>query len=327
MNKKLTGLMIASMIIFAGCSNEAKVTNEQASSAKVEQNQKLDDNSIAIVNGKKLSRDDYQKEMDFYKSLLAAKQSLKDTVVNMMVQDQLIKDDLDKNNVKINDKDVNEKFTQLVQNMGGQTQFDKMLKDYQLSVENYKDSIRKSIWYDEHKKWFMDNHKVTEEDIKKYFDENKENIIEVKASHILVDDEKTAKEVKEKLDQGSDFKELAKEYSNDKSNANDGGSLGYFKKGDMVQEFSDKAFSMKKGEISDPVKTNYGYHIILVEDIKDNIDSLKDDLEKLVKEKKYNDYFNELIKKANVITENSKPEAKDVKTDDKEVKQDNSSSN
>ncbi|MFK4996750.1 peptidylprolyl isomerase [Bacillus sp. N9] len=107
--------------------------------------------------------------------------------------------------------------------------------------------------------------------MKEYFEENKEKFNEeeqVQASHILVEDEKTAKEVKEKLDAGEDFAKLAAEYSTDESNAENGGKLGYFGRGKMVKEFEDVAFSMKKGEISDPVKTEHGYHIIKLTDKK-----------------------------------------------------------
>lgn len=112
---------------------------------------------------------------------------------------------------------------------------------------------------------------ITEEEMKTYFEENKESLSEpeqVKASHILVEDEATAKEVKGKLDGGADFAELAKEYSTDTSNSGNGGELGYFGKGEMTASFEEKAFSMKEGEISDPVKTEFGYHIIKFEDKK-----------------------------------------------------------
>ncbi len=90
---------------------------------------------------------------------------------------------------------------------------------------------------------------------------------EVKARHILVEKEETAKEIIKKLADGGKFEDLAKEYSKDDGNKAAGGDLGYFAQGDMVKEFSDAAFAMKKGETTKtPVKTQFGYHIIQVED-------------------------------------------------------------
>lgn len=89
---------------------------------------------------------------------------------------------------------------------------------------------------------------------------------EVHARHILVKDEAKAKELIEQLNKGADFAKLAKENSIDPSKDN-GGDLGYFVKSMMVPEFGDAAFALKKGEYTKtPVKTQFGYHIILVED-------------------------------------------------------------
>lgn len=89
---------------------------------------------------------------------------------------------------------------------------------------------------------------------------------EVSAQHILVDDEAKAKEVIKKLKAGAKFEDLVKEYSKDKGAKQDG-DLGYFRQTDMVKEFADAAFSMKKGEISEkPAKTNFGFHVIKVND-------------------------------------------------------------
>ncbi|NRK74193.1 foldase, partial [Salmonella enterica subsp. enterica serovar Typhi] len=108
---------------------------------------------------------------------------------------------------------------------------------------------------------------ITDDEIKTYFEDNKESLDtpeQVEASHILVEDEETAKEVKKKLDEGGDFAELAKEYSTDTQTKESGGELGYFSSGQMVEEFDKAAFAMDVDEISDPVKTDYGYHIIKV---------------------------------------------------------------
>ena len=107
--------------------------------------------------------------------------------------------------------------------------------------------------------------KVTEAEIKKLYDEYTskfESQKEVKARHILTDSEATAKEVISKLKKGEDFAKLAEKYSKDPAV-----DLGYFTKEMMVPEFSTAAFAMNKGEYSKtPVKTDFGYHVIFVED-------------------------------------------------------------
>ena len=91
---------------------------------------------------------------------------------------------------------------------------------------------------------------------------------EVRAAHILVDSEEKAAEIKAKLDAGGDFAALAAEYGTDGTKTR-GGELGWFVKGDMVPEFADAAFAMEPGTISDPVKTNFGWHIINLEEKRD----------------------------------------------------------
>ncbi|MBD3390041.1 peptidylprolyl isomerase [Candidatus Micrarchaeota archaeon] len=83
----------------------------------------------------------------------------------------------------------------------------------------------------------------------------------VKASHILVPTEHKAKWIYKELKKGRDFEKLAKEYSECPSRMK-GGNLGFFERGQMTKEFEDVAFSLKEGEISKPVKTEFGYHII-----------------------------------------------------------------
>ena len=90
----------------------------------------------------------------------------------------------------------------------------------------------------------------------------------VRASHLLVETEEEAKKLKQEIEQGKSFADAAREVSLCPS-GQEGGDLGYFGKGMMVKEFEDAAFSMKVGEISDPIKTQFGWHLIQLTDRKD----------------------------------------------------------
>ena len=106
-----------------------------------------------------------------------------------------------------------------------------------------------------------------EADAKAYYEENKEEfaVDEVTASHILVAEETLAKEILEKLKAGANFEDMAAQYGTD-GTKDTGGSLGTFGRGDMVPEFEEPTFALEPGELSEVVKTEFGYHIIKVTD-------------------------------------------------------------
>ncbi len=141
-----------------------------------------------------------------------------------------------------------------------------------LEEKKISDETLQRFYYDQYySKAFVDEAKAgmknLDADAKAYYEANKDSfkVDEVTASHILVKDEATAKDIQAKLKAGDKFEDLAKQYSIDGSAA-DGGSLGTFGRGAMVKEFEDAAFALKPGEISDIVKTQFGYHIIKVTD-------------------------------------------------------------
>lgn len=111
--------------------------------------------------------------------------------------------------------------------------------------------------------------KLTDTELKKYYEKNRNDFREVRASHILVKTEEEAKDVKKQLDGGADFAALAKDKSIDPGSAPRGGDLGFFTKDRMVKPFADAAFLMKPNEISKPVKSAFGYHVIKVVETKE----------------------------------------------------------
>lgn len=110
---------------------------------------------------------------------------------------------------------------------------------------------------------------ATEDEVKQYYEDNKEMFrtpLQVSARHILVDDEEEAKRIKQEIQDGLDFSLAAEKYSTCPS-SECGGELGTFSKGQMVPEFEEVAFSLPIGQVSDLVKTQFGYHLILVDEI------------------------------------------------------------
>lgn len=135
--------------------------------------------------------------------------------------------------------------------------------EYQKELATVQDELARKVYIDK-----QVAARVTDEAVKSFYDNyvsEFKSAKEVKAKHILVDTEDLAKEIIAKLDKKAKFDDLAKEYSKDQAD------LGYFTADMMVPEFSEAAFAMEKGSYSkEPVKTEFGYHVILVEDIRDS---------------------------------------------------------
>lgn len=122
------------------------------------------------------------------------------------------------------------------------------LKDYGIKEKTVRDYVMMTVIHQEIRDIVTNDVEQTQE--------------QVWIQHILVEDEETALEVLEKLDEGDEFDDLAAEYSLDQSNAESGGDLGWFGPGQMVLPFEVAAFALEEGEISDPIQTDYGWHIL-----------------------------------------------------------------
>jgi peptidyl-prolyl cis-trans isomerase C len=162
---------------------------------------------------------------------------------------------------------------------------------------------------------FASNYQSSEEDIQKAYQEEYagQSGTEYKARHILLKEEKEAAAMVEKLDGGADFAELAKEHSTGPT-GKDGGDLGWFDAAQMVKPFGDALKSMEKGKYSAaPVQTQFGWHVILLEDIRQteapSLDSVKDKIVNKLKQASLSEYMQGLRDSSKLIfnEKNAKP--------------------
>ncbi len=157
---------------------------------------------------------------------------------------------------------------------------------------------------------------TTEEAMRELYDEivgQAEDEIEVRARHILVETEEAAGELHAELVGGADFEELAQEHSIDPGSGQQGGDLGYFTSERMIPEFSEVAFSLEPGDLSDPVQSQFGWHIIRVEDRREvekpSFEDVSGELRTVVARRAQRDHILELREGADIQIEGATPQA------------------
>jgi len=266
--------------------------------------------TMAEVNGEKITKADLEKRMEPLKKLYTAQfgmdfskkesketlNKLEKSVLEQMVTEKLILQAAAKNNVQVSSEEVKKQIDNLVkERFPSREAFNDFLKKQNFSLADLEQEIDSQLLAEKLAEKVIDQKKigVSEEEAKKYFQNHQQdyNVPElVKARHILVKDKKQAEDILKKLQQGQDFAQLAKTYSQDPGSKDKGGDLGYFSRGQMVPAFEKAAFSLKIGQISSIIQTDYGYHIIKVEDHKQpqtfQFQQLREEVKKQLEESK-----------------------------------------
>ena len=319
---KIISVALLSTVLFTACGKPegvaAEVNGEKIPMEKYIANYKAVRNQVIAQYGedylKEPSIDDPNKTMD---------EAVRHNILKNMVQSEIVRQDAEKNKIVVEDKEVDDIMNQTIQGFGGEEGFKEALQEQGLTMEIAKDNIKNNILVEKYMNHLKEANTPEDKDLEKYFNDHKEDLKQVSASHILVEKEDEAKEIVKSLKGGEDFAKIVKEKSIDEGSKANNGSLGFFKKGDMVPEFEKAAFSMKKGEVSDPVKSQFGYHIIKVEDIKDDYKSLKEDIKQNYANEKIKEHLEKIEKDAKVkeyvdFKEEIPMDPQDVKKQDKE---------
>ena len=252
MSRKIKGsiLVIAIMLIFSltACSNE-----------KV----------VAKVEDVKITQD------EFYDRLL---QVSGNEVLETLIAEVLVDLESEKLNIEISQDQIDEELESLAGYYGGEDGLKNAMETSNTSMDVLEGQITNNLKVQELVKPYIN---ISDEDVERYFESNK-NVFnlpdQIGARHILVDTEEEADEIHGKILAGEDFEDLANEFSKD-SNGEDGGDLGLFGRGEMVAEFEEAAFDLEVGQVSQPVESSFGFHIIRVDEINEAKDATLEEFE------------------------------------------------
>ena len=298
--KKLLATLAVSAVLFAGCGLKSGEAIIKVNDTKITQGQfdEMFDKQVSNSFVKALGID-IQSDKNSFVYLL-----MKERVINELIIKTLLDQEIAKRGIKVTNADVDDAIKEIVDKLGSKEQLDNILKQNGVSPAQFKSDLKEEVKMKKLAKE-LGSSNVSDAEAKKFYNENIDKFKHderVRASHILVsinpeeiteiiksdkaneslddaaikakvDEEIKAKEAKinqllaEAKKDPSQFAKLAKENSDDTVTAVKGGDLGFFTAKEMVPEFAKAAFAMKPNTISDkPVRTQYGYHIIMVTD-------------------------------------------------------------
>ena len=273
--------------------------------------------SVALVNGEKIKASDFAKRYEARKNYYIEKagddsfldqasgkndltidEYIKKTVLDEMVDYKILEEDAKKLGIEVDSKVVDKKLADLKKDLG------EKYKDEQKKLGTkdsfYKDKIMEQEFLKAHEKKVKGSFEVKDEELKNYYEEHKNEYYLAKVSHILLKTEEEANQVYGELSENN-FGELAKKYSKDQNSKESNGFLGEFKSGIFEESVDEEIKNLNAGQISKPVKSKLGYHIIRVDEKKTQAFSdVKDSIRNEILNKKYQDYLKNLKEKAEV---------------------------
>lgn len=226
---------------------------------------------------------------------------LKKEVLEKLVKEELILEEAKKSGITLKKEEVEEVLEDYIEELGGPESYAKLLEKRNVSEEEVRTDVKSQGLMDKYKNEALEKMEISENEAREFFELNKEDLIRVRAKHILTLTKEEAEEILKQINYGENFEELAIEKSKDILSAAKGGDLGYFTKSDfLIKELVDAAFQLEVGEISDVVQTEIGYHIIKLEDKKDDYESLREKTISVLKENIYLKEIEEMENKAKV---------------------------
>lgn len=294
-NKKMVVLLLAMVLIIAtaGCVKEKPGTE------------------AAIVNGEVITVQEYEETLEVYKSMyknqygdevleteiqpgVTLLQYLQENILENMIFERIIYQEALKNNLTVDDVELDELMTEYKSFFGDEQAYADFLTSNNMNEEFLKNSLRTDEVIQKYVDFYMESLVISEEELIKYYEENVDKFVSVKARHILVNSMEEAEDILTQIKNGADFSELAIAFSQDTTSAVNGGDLGYFYKGQMVPTFEEAAFNLEIGEVSEIIPSDFGFHIIKLDDRSEGFDDKRELVLSEYKNIKYDERMDEL---------------------------------
>lgn len=244
---------------------------------------------------------------DLPPKLQMMKSRFKRRIVNQAETQLLLISHAKQAGITVSQEEVDEKWNSLKERFPSEQQFQQQLDKMGKTKEDFIEDIRRSILIEKFSEQRLGDISVTEQELRDYFEENKEQYGQkerIHARHILVESDSQAesdiRDIKSEIDEGASFEEMAREHSEGPS-AQRGGDLETFPRGKMVPAFDEVAFNLEPGVVSDPVETRFGYHLIKVEEKMDSkpadFESNREEIEQTVKQQKQQAKMKQLVQR------------------------------
>ena len=300
MKRKSLLLILALMLVLTACGNKGAKDGVAATVDGVEIPQKTFDLYYGIKRQQvvaQIGEEGLKQPMD--KLERSAGEILRENILNSLISNQVILNAANNEDLGDIDAKVAEQIN-MEKEMAGEDIFKENLAAIGLTEEEYKNVLKENTIVNEYINKKMEGYEVSQEEKEKFFEENKDAFYERSARHILVETEDEANKVLQRLKDGEDFAELAKELSKDPGSAAQGGDLGFFPQGRMVAEFNDFVFGNNVGDLSDPIKSDFGYHIIEITGEKSTLADFEEEIEAEVRSQMFVDEMEALEKKAKI---------------------------
>ncbi len=220
--------------------------------------------TVAIVDGTPITRDQLYDRMF---------EEIGNNTLETMVVELLVSQEAERHDVAVTEEDISRALGRFISYFGSEQAFFQALSSYGITLEQLEQDMRMQV-LSEKILVSAGRIEVSEDELEEFFETNRVSFgtpETVTASHILVDTEEEALDIIASLGLGEDFEDLALLHSVDPGSRDHGGSLGSFGRGDMVSEFEEAVFALQVGEISGPVESQFGFHIIRLDDQSDEV--------------------------------------------------------